>query len=90
MFSQWTVFKLYPGFISKDYKGIAIWVREDFQEDLEVLLLEETVGTHRGQSKIHMTLFPVVAEILDCEDQSLSMHALIFDGNRLEKSFDTV
>ena len=53
MILQWAVFKENPKLpLQEDSEQfIIIRTREDFQEDLEVLLREETVSTHRGHGK---------------------------------------
>ena len=88
MVIQWNVFKSLPASTNLDTHQFRIRTREDFQEDLSVLLREETVSTHRGQGKITMTLYPVAVEVADSD--SVSLHALIFVGNKTKKSFSTV
>ena len=87
MVQQWNVFKceLEPQ-NDKNYNKIR--TREDFQQDIQVLIREETVASHRGQGKISMTLYPVAVEVTDSSGTHL--HALTYTGHKLDKSYVTV
>ena len=87
MVQQWNVFKceIEP---QNDKNYIKIRTREDFQQDIQVLIREETVASHRGQGKISMTLYPVAVEVIDSSGTHL--HALTYTGHKLDKSYVTV
>ena len=87
MILQWNGFKSNPKNVNSS-TGMIMRTCEDFQEDLQVTLLEETVSTHRGQGKISMILYPVAVEvIIKCE---LHLHALTFVSEKISKSYSTI
>ena len=90
MILQWAVFKQNPRLPMQSDSDhfMIIRTREDFQEDLKVLLREQTVSSHHGQGKISMTLYPVAVEIV-CGNK-LTLHAFTFIGHKLKKNFSTV
>ena len=87
MIQQWFVFKITPISPLENDK-IYLRTREDFQQDVQVLLREETVASHRGQGKISMSMYPVAVEVIDCN--GVNLHALTFTGLHTEKSYSTV
>ena len=87
MLQQWNVFKT-PLHLPEDPNTIYIRTREDFQQDIQVLLREETVGSHRGQGKVSMVVYPIAVEVATSE--GLNLHALSFTGLKTEKSYSSV
>lgn len=75
MFAQWEVCKQPLEKNTEEEGGLVVRVREDFQEDMQVLLREETVSTHRGTGKITVNLFPVALEVFDPETGIKDLHA---------------
>lgn len=88
MIQQWDVFKSHVPCSYDDPEYIKLRTREDFQQDLKVTIREETVGSHRGQGKISMVLYPMAVEVIDSTGANL--HALTYVGEKLEKSYVTV
>ena len=87
MIQQWHVFKIITKPLSKN-NHIFLRTREDFQQDVQVTLREETVSSHRGQGKICMTMYPIAVEVIDCS--GVHLHALTFAGDHTGKSYSTV
>ena len=87
MILQWNVFKSTP-MHTVSSSGMIIRTREDFQEDMQVTLLEETVSTHRGQGKITMTMYPIAAEVII--NYECHLHALTFISEQNCKSYSTI